>query len=314
VVVRFVGGAPAAADAAQDRHPRRLLVIEERSNGLLSLVAESAASDLIAGRATAGPSDQVEVVAAVTAADAAAVLAQSPFHCVVLELGSSGEALSFLRAMAGDSALASLPVLAHDNRRMTGEQQREVARHATGQRLEVLSSLDELRERITLHLSVDRLGDVLPLVRPEGEPAPAEHTYIDPSLADRSVLVVDDDPRNLYAISGILELHGIRVLHAENGRKGIDTLMSTPGIDLILMDVMMPELDGYAATAEIRNMPQYADLPIISVTAKAMPGDREKSIASGSSDYVTKPVDANDLIARLRRWLLPQDTSGSSRD
>ncbi|MFD3759109.1 HAMP domain-containing protein, partial [Streptomyces sp. NPDC058622] len=302
-----------ATDAAQDRHPRRLLVIEERSNGLLSLVAESAASDLMAGRATAGPSDQVEVVAAVTAADAAAVLAQSPFHCVVLELGSSGEALSFLQAMAGDSALASLPVLAHDNRRMTAEQQREVARHATGQRLEVLSSLDELRERITLHLSVDRLGDVLPLVRSDGEPAPAQAAYIDPSLADRSVLVVDDDPRNLYAISGILELHGIRVLHAENGRKGIDTLMSTPGIDLILMDVMMPELDGYAATAEIRNMPQYADLPIISVTAKAMPGDREKSIASGSSDYVTKPVDANDLIARLRRWLLPKDTSGSSR-
>ncbi|WP_420717766.1 HAMP domain-containing protein [Streptomyces sp. H27-S2] len=302
-----------ATEAAQGRHPRRLLVIEERSNGLLSLVAESAASDLMAGRATAGPSDQVEVVAAVTAADAAAVLAQSPFHCVVLELGSSGEALSFLQAMAGDSALASLPVLAHDNRRMTGEQQREVARHATGQRLEVLSSLDELRERITLHLSVDRLGDVLPLVRSDGEPAPAQAAYIDPSLADRSVLVVDDDPRNLYAISGILELHGIRVLHAENGRKGIDTLMSTPGIDLILMDVMMPELDGYAATAEIRNMPQYADLPIISVTAKAMPGDREKSIASGSSDYVTKPVDANDLIARLRRWLLPQDTSGSSR-
>ncbi|MFE1714055.1 ATP-binding protein, partial [Streptomyces sp. NPDC058728] len=300
-----------AADAGGDRHPRRLLVIEERSNGLLSLVAESAAADLIAGRAAVGPSDRVEVVAAVTAADAAAVLAQSPFHCVVLELGSSGEALSFLRAMAGDSALASLPVLAHDNRRMTGDQQREVARHATGQRLEILSSLDELRERITLHLSVDRLGDVLPLVRTEAETAPSEQAYIEPGLADMSVLVVDDDPRNLYAISGILELHGIRVLHAENGRKGIDTLMSTPGIDLILMDVMMPELDGYAATAEIRNMPQYADLPIISVTAKAMPGDREKSIASGSSDYVTKPVDANDLIARLRRWLLPQDTSGS---
>ncbi|MYT21674.1 response regulator, partial [Streptomyces sp. SID7760] len=120
-------------------------------------------------------------------------------------------------------------------------------------------------------------------------------------------------PRNLYAISGILELHGIRVLHAENGRKGIESLTSTPGIDLILMDVMMPELDGYAATAEIRSMPAYADLPIISVTAKAMPGDRDKSLAAGSSDYITKPVDANDLLARLRHWLLPSDASGAPR-
>lgn len=169
----------------------------------------------------------------------------------------------------------------------------------------MISSLDELRERITLHLSVDRLGDVPALARPEAEVVAAGQTRIDDSLADRSVLVVDDDPRNLYAISGILELHGMRVLHAENGRKGIETLMVTPGIDLILMDVMMPELDGYAATAEIRGMAQYSDLPIISVTAKAMPGDRDKSIASGSSDYVTKPVDANDLIARIRQWLLP---------
>ncbi|WP_443059405.1 HAMP domain-containing protein [Streptomyces sp. NBC_00435] len=301
------GGRPgeSAADAPHERHPRRLLVIEERSKGLLSLVAESAAADLIAGRATAGPSEQVEVVTAVTAADAAAILAQAPFHCVVLELGANGEALSFLQALAGDTALAALPVLAHDNRRMTEDQQGQIDRSATGQRLELISSLDELRERITLHLSVDRLGDVPALARPKAEVALAEQTHIDGSLADRPVLVVDDDPRNLYAISGILELHGMRVLHAENGRKGIETLMSTPGIDLILMDVMMPELDGYAATAEIRRMAQYSDLPIISVTAKAMPGDREKSIASGSSDYVTKPVDANDLIARIRQWLLP---------
>lgn len=80
-------------------------------------------------------------------------------------------------------------------------------------------------------------------------------------------------------------------------------LLAHPDVALVLMDVMMPEMDGYAATAEIRTMPQYADLPIIAVTAKAMPGDQEKSIASGANDYVTKPVDTNDLIARVRRWL-----------
>ncbi|MET9605994.1 HAMP domain-containing protein [Streptomyces sp. NPDC006512] len=305
--------AAGAGPAGDERHPRRLLVIEERPHGLLSLVAESAASDLTAGRPAVDAAERVEVMTAVTATEAATMLAQTPFHCVVLELGAGDEALTFLRALAGDTALASLPVLAHDNRRMTGELQDEVARHATGQRLEVLASLDELRERITLHLSVDRLRDVLPLVRSAGGPLPSDHARVDASLADKSVLVVDDDPRNLYAISGILELHGMRVLHAENGRKGIESLTSTPGIDLILMDVMMPELDGYAATAEIRRMPQYADLPIISVTAKAMPGDRDKSIAAGSSDYITKPVDANDLVDRLRQWLLPQDAPGAPR-
>ncbi|MCZ9346683.1 response regulator, partial [Streptomyces sp. TRM76130] len=119
----------------------------------------------------------------------------------------------------------------------------------------------------------------------------------------RTVLVVDDDARNLFALSGILELHGFRVLHAENGRKGIDTLLGNPDVALVLMDVMMPEMDGYAATAEIRAMPRYAELPIIAVTAKAMPGDREKSLASGASDYVTKPVDTDELMARVRRWL-----------
>ncbi|CAM5422286.1 histidine kinase OS=Streptomyces rimosus subsp. rimosus (strain ATCC / DSM 40260 / JCM 4667 / NRRL 2234) OX=1265868 GN=SRIM_039990 PE=4 SV=1 [Streptomyces rimosus subsp. rimosus] len=126
---------------------------------------------------------------------------------------------------------------------------------------------------------------------------------VDDSLSGRTVLVVDDDARNLYALSGILEMHGIHVRHAENGREGIQALTEHPDIDLILMDVMMPEMDGYTATAEIRRMPEHAGLPIIAVTAKAMPGDREKSLASGASDYVTKPVDTDDLITCVRRWL-----------
>jgi CheY-like chemotaxis protein len=117
------------------------------------------------------------------------------------------------------------------------------------------------------------------------------------------VLVADDDARNLYALTSMLELHGITVLHTENGRTGIDTLTAHPETDLILMDVMMPEMDGYTATETIRSMPRYAHLPIIAVTAKAMPGDQEKSLAAGASDHVTKPVDADHLIARIRHWL-----------
>ena len=293
-------GQAAAPDAAR---PKRLLVVEERPRGLLSLVAESAVADL-AGHADLGdPRGLVEVITTVGAREAAETLAATPCHCVVLELDlPNGTALHFLEAMARDAALHSVPVLAHNNRRLGAEQERILQERAATQPLELLSSLDELRERIALYLSADQPGDVLPLVRNE-DSATALTQDVDGSFAGRTVLVVDDDDRNLYALTGILELHGMQVLQAENGRAAIDTLTRHSGIDLILMDVMMPEMDGYAATAAIRSMPAYAALPIIAVTAKAMVGDREKSLASGASDYVTKPVDARDLIARIERWL-----------
>ena len=123
------------------------------------------------------------------------------------------------------------------------------------------------------------------------------------ALRGRRVLVIDDDARNVFAITSTLELHGMTVTQAPDGRKGIETLLDRQDPDLILMDVMMPELDGYATMHEIRQMPEFATLPIIAVTARAMPGDREKSIAAGASDYVTKPVDTDELLACMERWL-----------
>ncbi|WP_327360262.1 HAMP domain-containing protein [Streptomyces sp. NBC_01296] len=297
------GRAAAPAVPAQ-RQARRLLVIEERQGGLLSLVAESADRDFAPGHRSAGNLGGIQVVGVTSSREAAAALATDSFHCVVLELDMpDGEALRFLDALDGDPALSSLPVLAHNNPRLNNGQETALRERAASRRLELLSSLDELRERIVLHLSADQPGDVLPFVHAGAERAQTPAQVLDDGLAGRTVLVVDDDARNLYALSGVLELHGIRVLHAEDGRKGIETLTRNEGVDLILMDVMMPELDGYAATAEIRRMPAHAGLPIIAVTAKAMPGDREKSLAAGASDYVTKPVDADDLIARVRQWL-----------
>jgi CheY-like chemotaxis protein len=212
------------------------------------------------------------------------------------------EASRFLQALEGDSALTSVPVLVHSSHPTDVPLDETLRSRSAGGALELLSSLDELRERIALHLSAEEPGDVLSLVRTEG-PQHLTPPSVDDASAGRTVLVVDDDARNLFALSGILELQGFRVLHAENGRRGIETLVNNPDIALVLMDVMMPEMDGYTATAEIRRMPQYADLPIIAVTAKAMPGDRDKSLASGASDYVTKPVDTRDLMACGRRWL-----------
>ncbi|MCE7689968.1 response regulator, partial [Streptomyces parvulus] len=285
------------------RRPRRLLVVEERPRGLLTLVAESVIADLSHGRDEAGDRPPLDVITAVGAQEAAGALAAESCHCVVLELGMpDGQASRFLHALRGDSALASVPVLVHSGHRADAALEEDLRTGTAGGALEFLSSLDELRERIALHLAAEEPGDVLTLVRPE-EPRRASAYTGEDSPTGRTVLVVDDDARNLFALSGILELHGFRVLHAENGRRGIETLTHHPEIALVLMDVMMPEMDGYTATAEIRRMPEYAELPIIAVTAKAMPGDREKSIASGASDYVTKPVDTEDLIACVRRWL-----------
>ncbi len=122
-------------------------------------------------------------------------------------------------------------------------------------------------------------------------------------LRGKKVLIVDDDLRNAFAITSVLELYGLTVLHAPSGTQGIAALRDGDGIDLVLMDVMMPEQDGYATTAAIREMPQFADLPVIAVTARAMQGDRDKSLAAGASDYVTKPVNTEELLTCMERWL-----------
>ncbi|MFK0133543.1 HAMP domain-containing protein [Streptomyces rubiginosohelvolus] len=117
------------------------------------------------------------------------------------------------------------------------------------------------------------------------------------------VLIVDDDIRNVFALTSVLEQHGLSVLYAENGREGIEVLEQHDDVTVVLMDIMMPEMDGYATTTAIRRMPQFAGLPIVALTAKAMKGDREKAIECGASDYVTKPVDPDHLLAVMEQWM-----------
>jgi CheY-like chemotaxis protein len=129
----------------------------------------------------------------------------------------------------------------------------------------------------------------------------------DPLLAGRKVLIVDDDVRNIFALTSVLERSDIRVEHAENGRAGIETLLNTPDIDMVLMDVMMPGMDGYETTRAIREIEAFRNLPIIAVTAKAMKGDREKCLEAGASDYIPKPVDLDQLFSLMRVWLLERE-------
>jgi CheY-like chemotaxis protein len=125
----------------------------------------------------------------------------------------------------------------------------------------------------------------------------------DTSLENKKALVVDDDVRNLFAMTSMLESHNIGVVTAENGRQALEILETTPDLDVILMDIMMPEMDGYETMQAIRKDPQFKSIPIIALTAKAMKGDREKCMEAGASDYVSKPVNTDQLISLLRVWL-----------
>ena len=123
------------------------------------------------------------------------------------------------------------------------------------------------------------------------------------TLENKKVLIVDDDARNIYALSTALESNRLQCVSAESGQEGIDHLMRDPSIDIVLMDIMMPEMDGYETIRRIRANPRFKDLPIIALTAKAMKGDRESSIAAGASEYISKPVDMDQLTSLLRVWL-----------
>ncbi|MEU8377817.1 HAMP domain-containing protein [Streptosporangium sp. NPDC048865] len=155
-------------------------------------------------------------------------------------------------------------------------------------------------------------NDDMPLPQfPQGEGRPWKG---DDPLTGAKILIVDDDIRNVFALTSVLERYGSTVIYAENGREGIEQLERNEDVALVLMDIMMPEMDGWATTSAIRRMPQFADLPIIALTAKVMRGDREKSIASGASDYVPKPVDVDRLLERLRGWLTRGKPAGDSNE
>jgi signal transduction histidine kinase/HAMP domain-containing protein/CheY-like chemotaxis protein len=310
------GGAHADATEALQLQPtlpddeaqggRRLLVMEGSRGGLLTLLAHSAVSDL------SGIHGAVQVDTAVSPEQGIEVLAAAPHQCVVLDLGlEDASAFAFLEQLAGEPELRDVPVLAHTRDKIDSAQSRLARLRFGSQPLELLPSLDELRERITLHLSASQPDQVPALIsehspdtsaaetRPRTPPEAEGHEV----LRGKRILVIDDDPRNVFAITSTLELHGMTVTQATDGRRGIEALLSAEDTDLVLMDVMMPELDGYATMGKIRQMPAFSTLPIIAVTARAMPGDKEKSIAAGASDYVTKPVDTDDLLACMERWL-----------
>ncbi|MGH3879880.1 MAG: HAMP domain-containing protein [Actinophytocola sp.] len=270
---------------------RSVLVVEAPDNRLLTMMLRQFAADL----STNG--EQARIDSVTTPDEAVETLAERSYRCVLVDASMPGAAVMTLLQRLSEGPV-TVPVLVHATRKLSPAQHRLIEGHAADHLIELVWSLDALRERFLFLLT-----QLTSTSAPVESPAAPELSASLAGLEGRKVLLVDDDARNVLALAEMLKLHGIEVSHAPNGRKGIDALLASPGVDLILMDVMMPEMDGYATTAAIRDMPQFDALPIIMVTAKAMAGDREKSLASGASDYVTKPVNPDELLSCIGRWL-----------
>ncbi|MDB5760573.1 MAG: hybrid sensor histidine kinase/response regulator, partial [Burkholderia sp.] len=245
---------------------------------------------------------EVRVVAVETGAQALHALKSEPFDCMVFDLKLPDiDGYDLLEMIDRDERLRGLPVVIHT---ATAVREEDLQRL---QRLVRAVVVKDARSPLRLLEETSRIlaGDHAPA---DAHPSAASAVTMEDDtdgdvLAGRQVLIVDDDLRNIFALSSVLERYRMSVLFAENGREGIEMLEKSAPVDIVLMDVMMPEMDGYDTTRAIRRSARFTDLPIISLTAKAMKGDREKCIAAGASDYITKPVDTRQLLAVMRYWL-----------
>jgi CheY-like chemotaxis protein len=242
--------------------------------------------------------DDVSVVAVETAETALEVLRGQTVDCVVIGPDAPGlDADSFAAALAKRPPLGRLPLI------LCGGQP-EVASEDFRHRLRDEVTVCEVHSRTRL---LDQAAFFLhrPISSvPESRQGELHELYeSNKVLAGKKVLIVDDDMRNIFALATVLDEQGMQIVSADNGREAIHHVRTDPKIDVVLMDIMMPEMDGMTTIQEIRRIPDRRDLPIIAVTAKAMKGDREKCIEAGAWDYLSKPVDTQDLLAVLRAWL-----------
>jgi HAMP domain-containing protein/CheY-like chemotaxis protein/signal transduction histidine kinase len=284
---------PAGVEAALTRikeyaQPRRkrLLVVEDDRAEQMSI------AELLGH-------DDIEIVPAGTGAEALSVLRQDPCDCIVLDLRlpdmTGFEVLEELRA---DSNLSDVPVVVFTGRELSAEEDAQLHTMARSIVVKGVESPERLLDETALFLH--RIVTDLPA---EKQRMLERLNSSDEDLVGRTVLLVDDDARNIFALSSVLERRGMHVLTATTGREAIALAESTPDLAIVLMDIMMPEMDGYQTIQVIRQKPDFRRLPIVALTAKAMKGDREKCLEAGASDYLAKPVNTEQLLSALRMWL-----------
>jgi CheY-like chemotaxis protein/HAMP domain-containing protein/signal transduction histidine kinase len=265
---------------------RKLLVVEDddtQRNSMIELIE----------------ADDVEITAVGSAEEALEQIATTRFDCMVLDLGLAGmSGFTLLEQIKEQPGAAELPIIVYTGKDLSAAEETQLKRYADTIIVKDVKSPERLLDETALFLH--RVEGRLP--EPKRRMLERLHSS-EPTFAGKKVLVVDDDVRNIFSLTSLLESYGMSVVFAENGRDALTQLEANPDVDLVLMDVMMPEMDGYETTRAIREQPQWRDLPVIAVTAKAMKGDREKTLATGASDYIMKPVDTEQLLSLMRVWL-----------
>jgi CheY-like chemotaxis protein len=227
-------------------------------------------------------------------------IARRTYDCVILDLKLPDiSGFDVLRRLEADDTVVIPPIVIYTGREITREEEFELAQYTSSIIVKGVRSQERLLDETALFLH--RVVDQLP---PEKQKMIARIYEGDTAFAGKHVLVVDDDMRNLYAISKILEERGMFVHKGADGKKALEALDRHPEMDLVLMDIMMPEMDGYEAIQRIRGQPRFQALPILAVTAKAMKDDRDKCIDAGADDYLAKPVDMDRLLSLMRVWLI----------
>ncbi|HEX4893383.1 MAG TPA: response regulator, partial [Hyphomicrobiaceae bacterium] len=266
--------------------PKRLLIIEDDSREMLSIKQLLAHEDL-------------EISTASTGAAALEILRSRGSDCIVLDLKLPDiSGFDVLEEIRKDASLAEIPVVVFTGRELTADEDMRLHSIARSVVVKGVESPERLLDETALFLH--RVVDQLPK---EKQKMLDRLHRSDADMEGRTALVVDDDPRNIFALSSVLERRGMRVVTADTGKEAIDILEQGTDVSIVLMDIMMPEMDGYQTIQEIRARSKWPRLPIIALTAKAMKGDREKCLEAGASDYLAKPVDTEQLLAALRIWL-----------
>jgi CheY-like chemotaxis protein/CHASE3 domain sensor protein len=243
--------------------------------------------------------EDVKITAVRTAADALSRLRQTTFDCMVMDLNLPDfSGYELLQKMAEAEDVAFPPVIVYTGRSLTGDEEQQLRRFSKSIIIKDARSPERLLDEVTLFLH--QVESKLPVERQRMLQVARDR---DAALEGRRILVVEDDVRNIFALSSLLEPKGASIEIARNGREALESLTRNPDIDLVLMDIMMPEMDGLTAMREIRKRPDWKKLPIIALTAKAMRDDQEKCVAAGANDYIAKPLDVEKLMSLVRVWM-----------
>ncbi|MDT3672390.1 MAG: response regulator [Aromatoleum sp.] len=275
-----------AIERSIEKSVKKLLVVEDDQDEAYSLVALLDDKD-------------VEITVAASGGEAIDRLSAETFDCIVLDLGLPGmSGFDLLDHIQSAERHARVPIIIHSGRELSEDDERRLRRYAESIVIKGAKSPERLLNEVTLFLH--QVETELPAKKQRMIRAALDKEAM---LEGRKVLLVDDDMRNLFSLSSVLGEKNMVVIEAENGRKALDRLEEHPDVSIVLMDIMMPETDGYTAMREIRKNPRFANLPVIAMTAKAMKGDYEKCIDAGASDYIAKPIDIDKLFSLIRVWM-----------